>query len=60
MRQRVTRDGEVYHDGQFVGQVWKIGREWRNDLCSDLWPSRFEAIDSLNRIVYRTKLSESL
>jgi hypothetical protein len=53
MRQRVTRDGEVYNDGRLIGSVQKIGREWRNDLCGDLWPSRFEAIQSLYRIVYR-------
>ncbi len=50
MKNRVTRDGDVYRSGKWIGRVWKVGREWRNDLCCDMWASRREAIDSLNRI----------
>jgi hypothetical protein len=53
-RRKVTRDGQVYSDSTYVGQIWKVGREWRNDLCGDLWPSQFEAIQSLFRIFYRS------
>ena len=53
MQDRVTRDGEVYRNGRWIGRVWKVANGWRNDLVSDIWPNRFEAINSLTRIVLR-------
>jgi hypothetical protein len=51
---RVTRDGDVYRDGRWIGQVWQVAGGWRNDLACDVWANRAAAINSLEGIVYRT------
>jgi hypothetical protein len=62
---RISRTGNVfaylapaYHgrvsknDELLAGSIWREGREWRNDQCSDRFRTQEDAATMLMRIVF--------